>query len=88
LCLYFTKLAPISKIADNVPRAERVVTLTQIIRSDNAILPPPLRSGGHPEENTPRSLFFGGGVFKKESRVFFSGCALSGEVSLKVTLFQ
>jgi hypothetical protein len=24
-CLYFTKLAPIFKIADNVPRAERVV---------------------------------------------------------------
>jgi len=25
VCLYFTKLAPIFKIADNVPRAERVV---------------------------------------------------------------
>ena len=25
LCIYCTKLEPISKIADNVPRAERVV---------------------------------------------------------------
>ena len=63
MCLYCTKLAPISKIAD-VPHAERVVALTKIVRSDNRPATASLHSATPKRKNVPCfSDFRGGGFF-------------------------
>src|SRR3989338_2903302 len=72
-CIYCTKLEPISKIGNVTARAERVVALTKIVRSEKA--PRTGEYASNPErKNTPCISDLAGGkfLFKKE-RIFFCG---------------
>ena len=75
-CVYCTKLEPISKTND-VARAERVVALTKIVRSEKA--PRTGEYASNPErKNTPCISDLAGVKFllKKERVFFFRGSAL------------
>src|SRR3989338_2420683 len=76
-CIYCTKLEPISKIGNVTARAERVVALTKIVRSEKA--PRTGEYASNPErKNTPCISVLAGGKFllKKERVFFFKGSAL------------
>src|SRR3990167_10277996 len=76
-CIYCTKLEPISKIGNVTARAERVVALTKIVRSEKA--PRTGEYASNPErKNTPCISVLAGVKFllKKERVFFFLGSAL------------
>ncbi|OHA98577.1 MAG: hypothetical protein A3E32_03505 [Candidatus Zambryskibacteria bacterium RIFCSPHIGHO2_12_FULL_38_37] len=76
-CIYCTKLEPISKIGNVTARAERVVALTKIVRSEKA--PRTGEYASNPErKNTPCISVLAGVKFllKKERVFFFRGSAL------------
>src|SRR3989344_6018589 len=76
-CIYCTKLEPISKIGNVTARAERVVALTKIVRSEKA--PRTGEYASNPErKNTPCISVLAGVDFslKKEKGFFFLGSTL------------
>jgi len=69
LCLYFTKLAPISKTDE--PRAERVVRQNLILRSNSAPPPASQSLGGHRKKTLLAFLICARGIlFEKGKGVF------------------